>query len=322
MITQKILLTIHLLIKPNIDCVLLARPTKSRNLLIQMVGRGLRNAPGKEDCHVIDMVASLDRGLVTTPTLFGLDPQVLVKDVDAEELKSLKESQEIEHDREISAAGTFTTPASGASTYKGNITFTHYDDVNALIENTSGEHHIRNISHFAWVQVDHSRYILSSNTGTFLTINVAETDFLVTCTQKISNQSEGQPKKQSAPYMRPFVIATSSTFEDAVHAADTYAKKRFVVPMILTNARWRRTQASPEQINFLNRFRNETNQLHGGSIAKGKAADWITKIKHGARGRLKRMNTEKAKAEREREKDERWEERQKRDQIKVGPVSG
>ena len=55
---------------PNIDCVVLARPTKSRNLLVQMIGRGMRLHPGKENCHIIDMVASLEAGIVTTPTLY------------------------------------------------------------------------------------------------------------------------------------------------------------------------------------------------------------------------------------------------------------
>ena len=55
---------------PNIDCVVLARPTKSRNLLVQMIGRGMRLYTGKENCHIIDMVASLEAGIVTTPTLY------------------------------------------------------------------------------------------------------------------------------------------------------------------------------------------------------------------------------------------------------------
>lgn len=55
---------------PNIDCVVLARPTKSRNLLVQMIGRGMRLYPGKKNCHIIDMVASLEAGIVTTPTLY------------------------------------------------------------------------------------------------------------------------------------------------------------------------------------------------------------------------------------------------------------
>ena len=41
---------------PVVDCVLLARPTKSRSLFTQMLGRGLRLNPGKENCRVLDFV--------------------------------------------------------------------------------------------------------------------------------------------------------------------------------------------------------------------------------------------------------------------------
>jgi superfamily II DNA or RNA helicase len=89
---------------PNIDCVLLARPTKSRNLLVQMIGRGLRKHAGKKNCHVIDMVASLETGIVTTPTLFGLDPQEIVKDADATAMKELKDRKSSEREREAKAS--------------------------------------------------------------------------------------------------------------------------------------------------------------------------------------------------------------------------
>jgi ATP-dependent helicase IRC3 len=81
---------------PNIDCVLLARPTRSRNLFSQMVrsssfllcvseqqlrrssqiGRGMRlsEKTGKTDCLILDLVGNLDHGVVNVPTLFGLDP--------------------------------------------------------------------------------------------------------------------------------------------------------------------------------------------------------------------------------------------------------
>jgi DNA repair protein RadD len=39
---------------PNIDCVVLARPTLSPGLYVQMVGRGFRLAPNKNDCLVLD----------------------------------------------------------------------------------------------------------------------------------------------------------------------------------------------------------------------------------------------------------------------------
>ena len=42
------------------------------------IGRGMRLSPhtGKEDCHIVDFVDSLNRvdGVMSTPTLFGLDP--------------------------------------------------------------------------------------------------------------------------------------------------------------------------------------------------------------------------------------------------------
>lgn len=39
---------------PPIDCVVLMRPTRSPVLYVQTVGRGLRLAPGKQDCLVLD----------------------------------------------------------------------------------------------------------------------------------------------------------------------------------------------------------------------------------------------------------------------------
>ena len=39
---------------PHIDCVALVRPTMSPGLYYQMVGRGFRLSPGKEDCLVLD----------------------------------------------------------------------------------------------------------------------------------------------------------------------------------------------------------------------------------------------------------------------------
>ncbi len=39
---------------PDCSCVLLARPTQSVSLYLQMVGRGLRSAPGKTRCLVLD----------------------------------------------------------------------------------------------------------------------------------------------------------------------------------------------------------------------------------------------------------------------------
>lgn len=41
--------------QPAVSCVVLARPTQSRPLYVQCVGRGTRPAPGKQDCLVLDV---------------------------------------------------------------------------------------------------------------------------------------------------------------------------------------------------------------------------------------------------------------------------
>lgn len=59
--------------EPRTDCIVVARPTKSRALYTQMVGRGTRRHPDKTDCLVLDVVgASMVHSLVTIPSLFGV----------------------------------------------------------------------------------------------------------------------------------------------------------------------------------------------------------------------------------------------------------
>lgn len=59
---------------PDVDCVVIARPTTSRALYQQMAGRGLRTAPGKSDCLLIDVVGVTERHeLQSAATLVGID---------------------------------------------------------------------------------------------------------------------------------------------------------------------------------------------------------------------------------------------------------
>jgi hypothetical protein len=58
---------------PIADCIVVARPTRSKPLYIQMIGRGLRLSPGKEDCLVIDLAgASDEHSLIQAPVLIGI----------------------------------------------------------------------------------------------------------------------------------------------------------------------------------------------------------------------------------------------------------
>ncbi len=57
---------------PRAGVVVLARPTRSWSLYVQMVGRGLRLYPGKERALIIDLAgATADHSLVSAPVLIG-----------------------------------------------------------------------------------------------------------------------------------------------------------------------------------------------------------------------------------------------------------
>ena len=61
---------------PALDCIVLARPTKSRLLYTQMLGRGTRTFPGKKDCLILDIACiSTEYDLISFPSLFGLSPE-------------------------------------------------------------------------------------------------------------------------------------------------------------------------------------------------------------------------------------------------------
>ncbi len=56
----------------GVSCVLMARPTASRSLYTQCIGRGLRKAPGKSNCLILDVTDNCEEHkLVTVLDLFG-----------------------------------------------------------------------------------------------------------------------------------------------------------------------------------------------------------------------------------------------------------
>ena len=60
---------------PDVACLVLARPTKSLPLFRQMLGRGLRSAPGKTDCLILDHSGNVFRhGFPDDEIEWTLDP--------------------------------------------------------------------------------------------------------------------------------------------------------------------------------------------------------------------------------------------------------
>ena len=82
--------------EPSVDCIVLARPTKSVGFYQQQVGRGTRTFPGKEDTLILDMVGNTSRHkLVTLSTLFG-KPLSALKDGSKSVTAALQEEEERE----------------------------------------------------------------------------------------------------------------------------------------------------------------------------------------------------------------------------------
>jgi ATP-dependent helicase IRC3 len=305
---------------PNIDCILLARPTKSRNLLVQMIGRGMRLHPGKKDCHIIDMVASLETGIVTTPTLFGLDPSELVENSSVDDLKSLQARKEAEELLKQKANDSSKPFSNNAQPISRTVTFTDYDSVFDLIEDTSGEQHIRQLSPHAWVCVSKDKYILTNSNGSYIKLEKAynetsgKEEYLVTETASLNRALS------KAPFMRPREIARAMTFPDAIHAADTFASKRYPFQFISRKQAWRNRPATEGQLAFLNKLRPRDDQLSAEDLTKGKAGDMITKVKHGAKGRFAIIEAEKKREGRARLKLEQEKALKGREKVSVGPL--
>jgi ATP-dependent helicase IRC3 len=257
---------------PNIDSILLVRPTKSKGLLMQMIGRGARLYEGKHNFHVIDMVSSLKTGVVTFPSLLGLNPDELLQCATFEDIRTLVKQQEEREVEKLKAAEAIQPTRD----FTGTLTFTEYDSVQDLIEDTARDRHIREMSPHAWVNVDNDRYVLSTNSGNYMSITKDETfeQWFITYTVKLPQQVA-----KRSPYMRPRLVGTALSLEAAINSADTYAREVFPFTFISKSQGWRRSPASKAQITILNKSRGPDHQLKDGHITKGMANDMITKLK-------------------------------------------
>ncbi|KAK2806665.1 hypothetical protein FQN51_006633 [Onygenales sp. PD_10] len=294
---------------PNIDCVLLARPTRSKNLLIQMIGRGLRLYPGKENCHIIDMVASLETGVLTTPTLFGLDPDEGLDETKVEDIHKLKnrDDEDVKPRRKRSPK---------VSEDKVVVDFNDYESVYDLLQDTSGEKDLRSLSKNAWVLISPDRYLLSAPNGR-ITITRDETGLF-----SVHHIAALPPDTTSkCPWTRPMKVASSLELAQAVHAADTLAGRVFLPVFIASWQPWRKKRPSPGQLGYLNKHLPADNQLSYDQINKGEAADMITKITYGAKGHFKNIMAAKQRVVRQKAKEAKYEEAKNREEVKVGPLN-
>ncbi|GAA5862480.1 hypothetical protein JCM1840_004196 [Sporobolomyces johnsonii] len=339
---------------PEIDCVLLARPTRSRNLFLQMIGRGLHLSPdtGKTNCLVIDLVGYSSIGVVCTPTLFGIDPDEIIEGKTSTELKTLGDEAAAEEEahalppvrhhpfdsRDDQSAFRFVSPnkeEGGAKTVP-----------------------ITELSKLAWVGCTDSVWVLELIGKGHVKI-VKETDESIDrfrahlYVRLFSDDGDEAPRYAFA---LPRLIAAHSSLPSVIRATDAYLLNHAECPefMLRHSSSWRHVPATNSQrTTVLEKLLSEQEQkqgkrtIEGGwigrpwseevdvdQLTKGQASDVICRLKHGglewwtrqkgdllqkekAEGRKRKMKEEKDKERQRKQRGEQDEESQREETEKL-----
>ncbi|KAG0281973.1 hypothetical protein BGZ96_000963 [Linnemannia gamsii] len=266
---------------PVIDSIIMARPTKSNVLFQQMLGRGMRLHPGKEDCLVLDFVDVVrGDGLVTLPTLLGLDTDSVMKeeikitghqDVDAirdQQIETLEKGIASSESPEETETVEEIDPSTGLKVAR--IRVLEYENPYQLIGDCSGANwRIASMSRNAWVNVGAGAYVLTCKETTFR-IEKSE-DGLYRCfkrkmmdnRQRKEQRPQDRKKRKSSEDGGAAMFKTkenelpiqSDALEDCFHGVDTWiAKNMGNFPGVSRFAKWRKGPASESQLKFLRKL--------------------------------------------------------------------
>jgi ATP-dependent helicase IRC3 len=257
------------------------------------------------------MVATLNTGVMSTPTLLGLDPDEVLNKTTVKEAEAMKNGDGATED-----LAHVSHDQSSLGEDDINVTFTTYDSIFDLLIDERSDQHIRTLTSNAWVRVDTDRYVLTGKDG-WMTLDKSGTEseglFVVQYVQTFADENTGK-----RVHTRPRVVARAPDLEQAVHAADTFATVHFNEVVISIWQPWRKAPATPAQLKLLNTKRPREGKIRQGDLTKGQANDMITRLKFGTKGRYE---TEQKKLKKEHEQRVKLEELRKRENVKVGPLT-
>ncbi|KAI8058049.1 P-loop containing nucleoside triphosphate hydrolase protein [Syncephalis plumigaleata] len=267
---------------PNIDCLLMARPTRSQVLFLQMIGRGMRLSPGKSDCLTLDFVDTLQRqGLTTVPVLLGLDERVVLKGRSVTDMVGPSADTTSNEAIETNGLTTGTHDPNALDDTKliKSVTVTEYKTIDDVLSGKS-EAHIRKLSRFCWLRIGEHAYVLSLPDASVKIVyesgnwEVRYRLKLSALGEPIRPESNADPygsihmtdyqekSKKANPHMRRHRGFTryytikdldAATLDEAVHAADQWVNARggFAAAQIEWRAAWRYKPATPAQLRAL-----------------------------------------------------------------------
>lgn len=247
--------------EPSISVVLLARPTKSRVLYSQMVGRGTRLFAGKVDLLVIDLAdVSSRHTLVGAAALFGLPTGL--------DLGGRSATKARAHVKELVQEGLPFEELSKAKTLAELETIANEYRKVSLFWQPKTAPEVAGISALSWVSVgDGAIALRMGNLRAWVT-----TDMLGHAHLAIRRRPEAVPGE----FPRPEVLELAADFQtlaEAVREADVRLSAD--QPRVFTDpkARWRRDPASDKQLDLLRKFRVPFRQ----PLTKGEAGILLDK---------------------------------------------
>ncbi|KAI8889366.1 P-loop containing nucleoside triphosphate hydrolase protein [Backusella circina FSU 941] len=274
---------------PRVDCILMAKPTRSSVLFQQMFGRGLRLFNGKKNCLIIDFVDTFEsqgsEGLVTIPTLLGLDPSQLVtgENILALESRAGDTMAGIEDDiNDISADIV-------------KLKITEYESLEEFLNDNGDTMTLRNVTSNYWLKMSDKKYLLYVFDKGYLTVEKSTDGLWKGFFRHASTRFYSKT--------RPLPLE-SDALNSAIRAADTWVtdsltkeNKAHILPLLRRNAAFRSRPASTSQIKALEKYKVDIPF----TPTKGQAMDILTRIKFGQRREIKEIQLQikrlKAKAE-------------------------
>ncbi|MBL8194280.1 MAG: DEAD/DEAH box helicase, partial [Blastocatellia bacterium] len=244
----------------SIDCIIFARPTKSKSFYLQMLGRGTRLHPGKKDCLIIDLVGlSYQYNLVSLPNLFGLSgdklktKSLLVANQEAEdELKAHQEKEALNLIAELEKAK--------ANAQNKDVQDADAEVVKPRISDQRLVDYVKEDKkktiNFNWLKLSNDCYALSISNGII---------FLIKSEANLWSAIYRETNKNIT------LIGQNLPLEYAQGVAQDFIRNLSSLPLVDLNASWRNQEASHNQLALL----NELGISFDDSIDKGQASDLI-----------------------------------------------
>ncbi|GAA5895717.1 hypothetical protein JCM5296_007401 [Sporobolomyces johnsonii] len=314
---------------PEIDCVLLARPTLSQNLFLQMIGRGLRLSPhtGKTDCLLMDLEDNSSMTVDYTPTLFGTDPVKAIGGKTSKELKALSDDaaaakEEVPFDDLVLDAHSYGQ----RYTYHYRDYQTAFDFVAINPKERGTFVPIKTLSKLAWVGCPDETWTLELLGNAHVKIVEHMDDFVAyLCVPVPSDSGEQFPG-----YTARRRIASHSSFPTLLSTTDNYLSnhEEYSQLSLSRDSPWRHDPSTDSQRSIIlekllsPEEREEgtrtiegvwvgkpwTKRVEVDELTQGQASDVIWRTKHGGVLRWKRQRGVLVKEEKRREKQRRKEE--------------